>query len=188
MGFDHVAIATRDLTATHRFYCDAMGFPLVHVEAGASGDGDAWFRHVFYDTGDGAMLAFFELHDDRYDHLDLAMSRGLGLPNWVNHLAYSVDDLEALDVARDRWLTHGLDVARMDHGSSTSIYTDDPNGNLVEWCCRTQPFDPARAARAAELLHHPSPPRNGVPAVEFFLAADVAAADASQPSAPLPRN
>ena len=35
MAFHHVAIATRDLAATHRFYTEAMGFRLVHVEAGA---------------------------------------------------------------------------------------------------------------------------------------------------------
>ena len=32
MGFHHVAIATRDLDATHRFYTEAMGFELVQVD------------------------------------------------------------------------------------------------------------------------------------------------------------
>ena len=35
MAFHHVAIATRDLDATHRFYSEAMGFELVRVEAHA---------------------------------------------------------------------------------------------------------------------------------------------------------
>ena len=57
MGFNHVAIATRNLEAAHQFYTEAMGFRLVHVEAGDAPEGDVWFRHVFYDTGDGSMLA-----------------------------------------------------------------------------------------------------------------------------------
>ena len=83
MAFHHVAIATSNLDAAHRFYTEAMGFRLVHVEAGDAPEGDAWFRHVFYDTGDGSLLALFDLHGDRYVGMDLAISRGLGLPNWV---------------------------------------------------------------------------------------------------------
>jgi glyoxylase I family protein len=32
MAFHHVAFATKDLEATHHFYEDLMGFPLVHSE------------------------------------------------------------------------------------------------------------------------------------------------------------
>lgn len=32
MGFHHVALATRDLPATHRFYTDTMGFEVADVE------------------------------------------------------------------------------------------------------------------------------------------------------------
>jgi catechol 2,3-dioxygenase-like lactoylglutathione lyase family enzyme len=176
MGFHHVAIAVSDLAATHRFYTDAMGFRLVHVEAGESGEPSSWFRHVLYDTGDGSLLAFFELHDDRYADLDLGISTGLGLPPWVNHIAYTAVDLDALDLARDRWLASGLDVARMDHGLSISIYTNDPDGNLVEWCCWTAELTDEHAHRAEHLLRDPAPPRNDVPDVEFFLAADFASA------------
>jgi catechol 2,3-dioxygenase-like lactoylglutathione lyase family enzyme len=35
MGFHHVAVATRNVAATHAFYTEAMGFDLVKVEAGA---------------------------------------------------------------------------------------------------------------------------------------------------------
>jgi len=34
MAFHHVAIATHDLAKAHAFYEDAMGFRLVHAEAG----------------------------------------------------------------------------------------------------------------------------------------------------------
>ncbi|WP_420436052.1 VOC family protein [Candidatus Poriferisodalis sp.] len=32
MGLHHVAYATKDLEATHRFYEELMGFPLVHAQ------------------------------------------------------------------------------------------------------------------------------------------------------------
>ena len=46
MSFHHVAIATRDMLATHEFYCEAMGFELVRVEKANMGDG-AWAKHFF---------------------------------------------------------------------------------------------------------------------------------------------
>jgi catechol 2,3-dioxygenase-like lactoylglutathione lyase family enzyme len=170
VGFNHVAIATRNLDAAHQFYTEAMGFRLVHVEAGDAPEGDAWFRHVFYDTGDGSLLALFQLHGDRYDGLDLAISRGLGLPNWVNHIAYGVDDLHALDAAQDRWLANGFDVMRVEHGIVTSIYTDDPDGNFIEFSCWVKPLDAATAQRAELLLRDPNPPRTTPVNVEFFSA------------------
>ena len=35
MAYHHVALATRDLAATHRFYTEAMGFELVKAVVGA---------------------------------------------------------------------------------------------------------------------------------------------------------
>ncbi len=32
MGFSHIAIAVKDMQATHRFYTEAMGFELVKLD------------------------------------------------------------------------------------------------------------------------------------------------------------
>ncbi len=173
MGFHHVAIATTDLAATHRFYTDAMGFRLVHLEAGVTDapEPGGWAKHAFYETGGGGMIAFWELHDPRVEAFDPALSRGLGLPTWVNHLAFDAPDLGALDQHRDRWFACGLDVLRIDHGWTTSIYTDDPNGTMVEWCCTRVPFGEAEAERAERLLSDPAPPLAPLPRdIEFFIA------------------
>ena len=174
MGFDHVALATSDLPATHRFYTEAMGFALVHVEDGTTDLPGGWFRHAFYDTGGGELLAFMELHDDRCTGFDAAISRGLGLPSWVNHLAFHSPDLDALDAARDRWLQCGLDVVRMEHSHGASVYTDDPNGTLVEWSCQTLPFTEAERSQAHQRLTARDLPRDAPTDMEFFLAADYA--------------
>jgi catechol 2,3-dioxygenase-like lactoylglutathione lyase family enzyme len=177
MGFHHVAIATRDLEATHTFYTEVMGFELVKTEAAPAPEG-GWARHLFYDTGDGTCIAFWDLHDDPViePEFDPSISRGLGLPSWTNHLAFDAPDLDALGGVQQRWLDQGHDVLRIDHGWCTSIYLDDPNGITVEFCCTTQAFTDAdrvdaeamRRAVMPELADEP-------PHAEVFEAGAVAA-------------
>ncbi|HLI72771.1 MAG TPA: VOC family protein, partial [Acidimicrobiales bacterium] len=60
MAFHHVAVATNDLDATHRFYTEVMGFTLVKTVASPTGaPGGAWAKHLFYDTGAGGLIAFW---------------------------------------------------------------------------------------------------------------------------------
>ncbi|MAU50709.1 MAG: glyoxalase/bleomycin resistance/extradiol dioxygenase family protein, partial [Actinobacteria bacterium] len=51
-GIHHVAYACRDIEATRHFYEDLMGMPLVHTEV--KREEDSYFRHLFFDTGDGS--------------------------------------------------------------------------------------------------------------------------------------
>ena len=68
MAFHHVAITTKDLDETHRFYTEAMGFELAKVEAQPTPTPeDGWARHLFYDTGNGEMLAVWDIHDPIFD-------------------------------------------------------------------------------------------------------------------------
>jgi catechol 2,3-dioxygenase-like lactoylglutathione lyase family enzyme len=176
MAFCHLALATNDLEATHRFYTEAMGFTLVHVEAADTDVPGSWLRHAFYDTGDGTLLAFQEFHnDERFTGHDLAISRGLGLPTWVNHLAFRLDDLDALANARDRWLRSGHDVVAMGHSHGNSIYADDPNGNVVEWSCITEPFSEAERDNALHRLRDPDIARDAPTGLEFYVAEDMTA-------------
>jgi catechol 2,3-dioxygenase-like lactoylglutathione lyase family enzyme len=149
MAFHHVAITTRDLDATHRFYTDVMGFELVKVEAAPAPEG-GWARHLFYDTGAGECLAVWDVHDDPAfpTEFDPSISRGIGLPTWTNHLAFHAETIRELDTVQQRWLDHGHVVLRIDHGWCTSIYLDDPNGIAVEFCCTTRAFTDAEKAEA----------------------------------------
>src|SRR3954471_10181581 len=96
MPFSHLAFATRDLRATHRFYSRAIGFELVRVDVGDL-PGGGWFRHVLYDVGGGEFLTFFDLHDDDITEYETAISTGLGLPSWVNHIALNAECLKDID-------------------------------------------------------------------------------------------
>jgi len=169
MGFHHVAVTVRDMAATHAFYTGPMGFSLVKVVAGKTGGG--WSRHVFYETGGGGLIAFWELHDATVrPDFDPAIATGLGLPVWSNHIAFEAADLDDLRRRRQRLLDHGVDVMEVDHGWCSSIYTRDPSGILVEFCATTQPFTEADREQALRLLESPSPELEPQPATVLHRA------------------
>ncbi len=148
MPFHHVAYATRDVEATTRFYEDLMGFPLVHTEVQAHGE--SWIRHVFYDTGGGECIAFFQFHavGERPEYTT-DLSDGVGLPVWINHAAFQAT-AEQQDAVRARMTEAGIDpLMEQDHGWCHSLYFRDPNGIMVELCRDTPGFepDPAEATR-----------------------------------------
>ena len=152
MPFHHLAIATRDMKAIHRFYGDGMGFELVKVEMARTPAGGR-AKHFFYDVGGGEMMAFWELHDDSLpSDFPTGFSQAAGLPPWVNHYAFSAKDLDDLARARDRWLAHGIDVMEIDHHWCRSVYATDPNGTMVEFCVTTGPFEADHKERALAAL------------------------------------
>ena len=156
MAVHHIALATRDTKATHEFYTEAMGFRLAKVVAGPTDNG--WSKHLFYDTGDGGFIAFWELHDTGISDFSTDISTGAGLPVWVNHLAFSAANLETLSAAKQRWLDYGVAVNEVDHDWCRSIYTMDPNGIMVEWCTMIRALGAEDEKEANELLHNADPP------------------------------
>lgn len=172
MGFHHLAVATRDAKATHGFYTGPMGFELVKVEVVPSGP-KGFAKHLFYDTGDGRLMAFWDLHDDSLPaDWSPAIASGLGLPIWTNHIAFSASDLDDLAARRRRLLEHGVDVMEIDHGWCTSIYAQDPNGILVEFCTSTRPITQADREDALRLLDDPDPQLKEPPPQQIYRAAD----------------
>jgi catechol 2,3-dioxygenase-like lactoylglutathione lyase family enzyme len=156
MGFHHLAIATRDPAANHEFYSESMGFTLDRTVV-APTDTGGWARHLFYDTGNGEMIAFWDLHDDTIGDFEPSISTGLGLPQWTNHIAFDAPTLDDLATARQRWQDHGHYVYEIDHGWCTSIYTTDPNGIMVEFCTTTVQATDADRADALRLLREATP-------------------------------
>jgi catechol 2,3-dioxygenase-like lactoylglutathione lyase family enzyme len=179
MGFHHVAFASRDLPATHRFYTEACGFELVKAVVGPTDKPGGWAKHVFYDTGatstegqPGPMIAFWELHDDRMVGLDTALSTGLGYEPWVNHIAFAASSVDDLAARRDRWLANGHDAMQIDHGFCVSAYTMDPNGVLVEFCVDVRPYTDDDKRHALAALAATEPDTDPAPVPTFFRAAD----------------
>lgn len=163
MGFHHVALATHDTAATHDFYTRVMGFELVKVVSGPTpGSQGGWSKHFFYDTGTGSdagMIAFWELHDDEIGaNFDVDMNRAMGLPWWVNHIAFDAPTLESLHDRRDHWRRCGYTVLEVDHEFCVSVYLRDPSGNMVEFCHTRRPFTADERTRAAHVLLSPHLP------------------------------
>jgi catechol 2,3-dioxygenase-like lactoylglutathione lyase family enzyme len=165
MGFHHAAFATRDLQATHRFYSEAMGFALAKVIA-APTEGGGWAKHAFYEISKDEYIAFWDLHDKSIpNQWSPAISTGMGLPIWVNHIAFRAVDLADIAGRRQRWLDHGHQVMEIDHGWCRSIYAVDPNGILVEFCATTRAISSEDRAEALRILTESNPPLESAPQV-----------------------
>ena len=187
MGYRHLAFASRDMQATQHFYADVLGFELVKAVAAPTDRPGGWAKHLFYAIGDhdgsenaGALIAFWELHDERMTDNDTAISTGLGFEAWVNHVAFAADDLDDIARRRTQWLDAGVDVMEIDHGFCTSIYTMDPNGILVEFCTDTAPYTQADKDRAEQILRSDDPDLESPPP-PFSHSAAEHRASAAQP-------
>jgi len=126
----HVAYRCRDARETVEFYRDVldMDFKLAIAEdrVPSTGEPDP-YMHVFLDAGMGNVLAFFELPNSP------DMSRDPNTPEWVQHIAFEVEDIDALQAAKDRLEARGIDVlGPVNHGIFDSIYFFDPNGHRLE--------------------------------------------------------
>lgn len=157
----HVAIAPKNFKVSHHFYTEVMGFPLVKVvKRQAMGGAPAgWTKHVFYDTGRGSLFALWDLHLAELEGVEWqsSWSSGLGLPTWINHIAFQVDTAEQLEEKKQRWLKHGLRVSQVKHEFITSIYTLDPDKNMVEFTLPTLDLTPDDIAEAHRLVADDTP-------------------------------
>ena len=172
MSFHHIAIATTDMKATHKFYTEAMGFELVRVEKANTGPGEGWAKHFFYDTGNGELMAFWEIHSEEIGNdFPTSISGGLGLPKWSNHIAFGVDNQSEFEAAIARINAAGYDALEIDHHWCKSIYVDDPNDIMVEFCITTRAFDEEDKRQALEALETDALADEPAPIVTMHKAA-----------------
>ena len=132
----HVAYRCKDARETVEFYERVlnMEFLLAFAEdkVPSTKEPDP-YMHVFLDAGMGNVLAFFEL-PTRPD-----MDRDRNTPEWVQHIAFELEDYDALLDAKQRVEAEGLDViGPTNHGIFQSIYFFDPNGHRLELVANTQ--------------------------------------------------
>ena len=148
LGLHHAAYRCRDAEETRHFYEDILGLPLVHVvtadhvSTGSTGS----FAHVFFELADGSCIAFFDLGDN------VKAEPSPNTPAWVNHIAFKVPSLEALDTMKKRLQSHDIEVVGVtDHEFVHSIYFFDPNGVRLEFT--TPVVDDAALAGYARKAH-----------------------------------
>ena len=138
----HVAYRCKNAKETVEFYRKVlnMDFLMAMAEDRApSTNANDPYMHVFLDAGNGNILAFFELPNSP------PMGRDTNTPEWVQHIAFRVKDLTALEEAKRHVEACGLNVVGpTDHGIFQSIYFFDPSGNRLELTAVTTTPDKAR--------------------------------------------
>jgi catechol 2,3-dioxygenase-like lactoylglutathione lyase family enzyme len=131
----HVAYRCKDAKETVEFYQKHlnMDFQLAIAEdhVPSTGAYDP-YMHLFLDAGNGNVLAFFELPEQP------EMGRDGNTPEWVQHIAFEVEDMDALLEAKESLEAAGIDVlGPTEHTIFKSIYFFDPNGHRLELAANT---------------------------------------------------
>lgn len=147
-GVNHLAMVTRDMDATVRFYTGVLGMKLVRAQRN---DDDPDSRHYFFDMGGGNLMAFFDF-------------QGRNPGEKMHHIAMTVESVAELERTREELIRKGIDVSSIvDHDFIKSIYFRDPNGILLEISAYT------RRLADVDVLADPEP----VPALRELLEAKV---------------
>jgi glyoxylase I family protein len=131
----HVAYRCNDARETVEFYQRVLGMDFVLAIAEdqvPSTKAPDPYMHVFLDAGMGNVLAFFELPNSP------RMGTDPNTPDWVQHIAFELEDMAALAAAREQLIAQGIEVVGpTNHGIFQSIYFRDPNGHRMELAVNT---------------------------------------------------
>ncbi len=126
----HVAYRCKDAKETVEFYTKYLNMDFILAisedRVPSTKEPDP-YMHVFLDAGQGNILAFFELPNSP------TMGKDPNTPEWVQHIAFQLDDVDTLMAAKSELEAAGIDVVGpTDHGIIKSIYLFDPNGHRLE--------------------------------------------------------
>jgi glyoxylase I family protein len=146
----HNAFVTKDQEATRAFYEELIGLPLVATwsEADELFGALRVYCHTFFALGDGSALAFFQFaNPEDQEMFDPALT-----PSPFRHIALKVTP-ELQQEIHDRltasgWKPDGTYV--LEHGYCRSLYTEDPNGLLLEFTADVPNADEIAVDRRAD--------------------------------------
>jgi catechol 2,3-dioxygenase-like lactoylglutathione lyase family enzyme len=144
-GIHHLAMATRDMDGTIRFWRDLLGMRLV------AGLGKPGYRHYFFEISANDFLAFFEWPEvqavEEKDH-----GYPVKGPLVFDHISFGVETDDDLWTLKERLDAAGFWVSEViDHGFIHSIYAFDPNGIPIEFSCGAREVDLRKTPRMVDL-------------------------------------
>ncbi len=158
-GVHHLAMLTKDMDSTVKFYTEVLEWPVVvtlHLPNPNPLPGITWgdlggLKHYFFDCGNGDRVAFFSWNESLGDARPEA---GAG-----HHFAFALDSEDDLATMKTDLEAKGVEVSDViNHFFCKSIYFKDPNGIHLEFsvytapCTKEEPFlqdpDPTPATRA----------------------------------------
>jgi len=116
----HILVRVLDLERSKKFYTEILGFKILEEDPAHGGT----FLAI---EGQSHAIDLFQVKDSELAERQTPGARGLG------HLAFRVEDEDALKDAYATLKEHGVEISRtIDHVSQKSIYFDDPDGNTLE--------------------------------------------------------
>lgn len=126
-GINHLAMVTRDMDRTVRFWRDLLGMRLV------AGLGSGKYRHYFFEISEHDMLAFFE-----WPEVETIPEKDHGVPVKgpfaFDHVSIAVETDADLWVLRKKFEAARMWISEIiDHGFIHSIYAFDPNNIPIEF-------------------------------------------------------
>ncbi|MBF0558013.1 MAG: VOC family protein [Nitrospirae bacterium] len=131
-GVNHLALATRDINTTTRFWRDFLGMRLVAAL------GKPGYRQYFFEVSERDLIAFFEWPDiEPIEEKDAG--RVVKGPFAFDHVAIGVEDDNALWDLKEKLEANDIWVSEViDNGFIHSIFTFDPNGISLEFSCTVE--------------------------------------------------
>lgn len=122
---DHLAYASFDAAATHRFYADILGFPLVAAQLSTAGPENTPFMLTTYAVGDGRSIDFIVFEGMQRPPAD-------GLPPVIRHVGVSVGTEAHFEDWLRRFDGRGVPYLIEVRGDGRHAFVTDPNGVLFE--------------------------------------------------------
>ena len=159
-GINHLAMATRDMDKTIRFWRDLLGMRLV------AGLGRPGYRHYFFQISETDLIAFFEWPGVE-PVAEKEHGRPVSGPFIFDHVSFGVETEDDLWTLKDKLSTAGFEVSEViDHGFIHSIYAHDPNGIPIEFSYNVGEIDIRKSprmadAQASSITQEGSEPRGG---------------------------
>jgi catechol 2,3-dioxygenase-like lactoylglutathione lyase family enzyme len=141
IGTDHMTVMGGDAASTIAFYRDLLGMPLVLEQPNLDAPE---LTHLFFDTGDGRILTFF-VGENR-------QPRPFRGPGNVHHLAFSIAP-EAFEETKSALDAGDYGFNEFDRGAFHSLYTQDPNGLVVELVVEKYDVPDDRRGEVLALAH-----------------------------------
>jgi len=143
-GINHLAMVTRDMDATVRFWRDLLGARLV------AGLGNGKYRHYFFELSSTDMIAFFE-----WEGVEPIPLKDHGIPVKgpfaFDHVSFGVAGDRDLVALKGTLEAAGFWVSEIiDHGFIHSIYAFDPNRIPIEFSAPVKGVDVRKEPRMCD--------------------------------------
>jgi glyoxylase I family protein len=124
LRMDHIALPCFNARASHRFYTEVLGFPLINALSGDDWGGGPWLM-MFFAIPDGRVIALTTLRGATRPDPHAA-------PDDISHFAFTVTSDRDLDAWRRRLRDAQIEIREEDHKTQRSIYFSDPSGIVFE--------------------------------------------------------